>query len=120
MGHNYHPACGCCSCCKIEEAAERAAEAAAPYIAALKASWSVLSEAMGELSDDEMREMAAALTAGNDTTFAAIMRNRVKSYVADKIADRMDDRGLDMYEAASSLAEIYEVGMPAADLRAAA
>lgn len=114
MGHNYHPACGCYSCCKIKEAAERAAETAAPYIAALKANWSVLSEAMGELTDDELREMAASLAAGDDAAFTTAMRSRIDSCITELVATRMDERCCDEFEAASSLAEVYEVEMPAA------
>lgn len=121
MAHNYHSSCGCYSCGKIEEAAERASELAQPYIAALNANGSALSESMGELTDDELREMAANLAAGNDAAFAAAMRSRVKSYITDKVASRMDDLGYDMYEAASSLAEVYEADVQAlAPMRVAA
>lgn len=120
MSHNYHPACGCYSCSRKAEAAERAAELAEPYIGALESNWSILSEAMGELSDDKLRDLAAKLSHCDFAAFGAEMLRKVAGYVQDKVADRMDERGCDQYEAASSLAEVYEVDMPAAALRAAA
>ncbi|WDS36204.1 hypothetical protein [Pseudoxanthomonas sp.] len=107
MAHTYHRQCGCYSCGKAEEASERDEEMAGPYIEALKGCPTVLSEAMGELTEEEMASMAASLATGDNDKFALTMRTRIGMFVYEAVECRMDDLKCDMFTAATRLADAY-------------
>lgn len=113
MAHNYSYMCGCAGCSEIEESRERAAEAAEPYIGALESNWSVLSETMGELTDDELRDLADKLNRCDFAGLGSVLMRKVAGYVHDIVERRMDERGCDVWEAATQLASAYGAVAPA-------
>ena len=103
MSHNYHPACGCAACCRKEDADRRADELAAPLIG----SADVLSEAMGELSTEQLATMAAHLAAGDDLEFAAVMRKAIARYLDEQIDTRMDRSACSRFGSVAQLLQVY-------------
>lgn len=105
LSHNYHPQCGCYSCGRQESADDRLDEAAK----ALHANASILSEAMGELTSEQLAAMAIHLGAGDDIEFAAVMRRAIQDYVTEQIEIRMDQSSYSRAEAVAQMLKVYEV-----------
>lgn len=103
--NNYHPHCGCATCGRQELEDERADELAAP----LHASGALLSEAMGELADEQLALMAGHLAQGNDAGAAEILRSVVADCIESEISDRMDESGCTRLEAVQRMLTVYEV-----------
>jgi len=103
MAHNYHPACGCAACCRKEDADRRADELAAPLIG----SADVLSEAMGELSTEQLATMAGHLATGDDLEFAQVMRKAVEAYLDEQIDTRMDRSACSRFGSVAQLLQVY-------------
>ncbi len=114
--HNYHPSCGCSVCCQQEAVDEQVEELAQ----GLRDNPSILSEAMGEIDDGTMAQMAKSLADGDDIDFAGEFRIVIAKYVADMIERRADECGFSQIEAVMTLREVYEVPSRAPAMRAAA
>lgn len=118
MAHNYHRQCGCYSCCKIEQQDECADELALE----LFKSGTILGEAMGALTDEQLALMAGHLANGNDDGVAEILRSVVSYHIEEMIDARMDAANYSRIEAVNSLIAAHEVkrASVSASLRAAA
>ncbi|WP_226426568.1 hypothetical protein [Xanthomonas sp. MWU16-30325] len=102
--HPYHPQCGCATCSRHELSDERADVLAG----ALHRSGFVLSEALGELTTEQLALIAGHLADGNDTGAAEILRNAVTDYLSQLISGRMDDVDCTRIEAVQHYLTVYE------------
>ncbi|WP_415916329.1 hypothetical protein SE336_16055 [Xanthomonas arboricola] len=102
--HPYHPQCGCATCSRHELSDERADVLAG----ALHRSGFVLSEALGELTTEQLALIAGHLADGNDTGAAEILRNAVGDYLSQLITGRMDDVDCTRIEAVQHYLTVYE------------
>ncbi|WP_126969032.1 hypothetical protein [Xanthomonas sp. BRIP62411] len=102
--HPYHPQCGCATCSRHELSDERADVLAG----ALHRSGFVLSEALGELTTEQLALIAGHLADGNDAGAAEILRNAVGDYLSQLISDRMDDVDCSRIEAVQHYLTVYE------------
>jgi hypothetical protein len=102
--HPYHPQCGCATCSRHELSDERADVLAGD----LHRSGFVLSEALGELTTEQLALIAGHLADGNDTGAAEILRNAVGDYLSQLISGRMDDVDCTRIEAVQHYLTVYE------------
>lgn len=102
--HRYHPQCGCATCSRHELSDERADVLAG----ALHRSGFVLSEALGELTTEQLALIAGHLADGNDEGAAEILRNAVGDYLSQLISGRMDDVDCTRIEAVQHYLTVYE------------
>ncbi|MBB5675550.1 hypothetical protein [Xanthomonas arboricola] len=102
--HPYHPQCGCATCSRHELSDERADVLAG----ALHRSGFVLSEALGELTTEQLALVAGHLADGNDTGAAEILRSAVGDYLSQLISGRMDDVDCTRIEAVQHYLTVYE------------
>ncbi|MBO9766483.1 MULTISPECIES: hypothetical protein [Xanthomonas] len=102
--HPYHPQCGCATCSRHELSDERADVLAG----ALHRSGHVLSEALGELTDEQLGLMAGHIADGNDAAAAEILRIAVADYLSQLISGRMDDVDCSRIEAVQHYLAVYE------------
>lgn len=102
--HPYHPHCGCATCSRHELSDERADVLAG----ALHRSGFVLSEALGELTTEQLALIAGHLADGNDTGAAEILRNAIGDYLSQLITGRMDDVDCSRIEAVEHYLTVYE------------
>ncbi|MEA5123272.1 hypothetical protein [Xanthomonas floridensis] len=102
--HPYHPQCGCATCSRHELSDERADVLAG----ALHRSGFVLSEALGELTTEQLALIAGHLADGNDTGAAEILRNAIGDYLSQLISGRMDDVDCSRIEAVQHYLVVYE------------
>ncbi|QTK37298.1 hypothetical protein [Xanthomonas citri] len=103
--HPYHPQCGCATCSRHELSDERADVLAD----ALHRSGDVLSEALGELTTEQLSLIAGHLAQGNDAGAAEILRSAISDYIASEIERRMDDVGTTKLETVQRMLTVYEV-----------
>lgn len=104
LAHNYHQHCGCAACSRQELADERADELAL----ALHKSGDVLSETLGELTTEQLSQMAGHMAQGNDAAVAEILRTAVSDYLSQLINGRMDDVDCSRIEAVQHYLAVYE------------
>lgn len=102
--HPYHPQCGCATCSRHELSDERADVLAL----ALHRDGSVLSEALGELTTEQVALIAGHLGQGNDEGAAEILRAAVADYLSQLITGRMDDVDCSRIEAVQHYLTVYE------------
>ncbi|WP_372174360.1 hypothetical protein [Xanthomonas axonopodis] len=102
--HPYHPRCGCATCGRHELSDERADVLAG----ALHRSGDVLSEALGELTSEQLELIAGHLADGNDAGAAEILRTAISDYIASEIERRMDDVGTTKLETVQHMLTVYE------------
>ncbi|UXA66049.1 hypothetical protein [Xanthomonas prunicola] len=102
--HPYHPQCGCATCSRHELSDERADVLAG----ALHRSGFVLSEALGELTNDQLALIAGHLADGNDEGAAEILRTAIADYLSQLISDRVDDVDCSRIEAVQHYLTVYE------------
>ncbi|MCC4613629.1 hypothetical protein LL963_16280 [Xanthomonas campestris pv. esculenti] len=102
--HPYHPQCGCATCSRHELSDERADVLAG----ALHRSGFVLSEALGELTTEQLVLIAGHLADGNDTGAAEILRTAIADYLSQLITGRMDDVDCSRIEAVQHYLTVYE------------
>ncbi len=102
--HPYHPQCGCATCSRHQLSDERADELAQ----ALHGHGNVLSEALGELTTEQLALIAGHLAQGNDTGAAEILRNAVADYLSQLINGRTDDVDCSRIEAVRHYLTVYE------------
>ncbi|PPU60010.1 hypothetical protein AB8813_08930 [Xanthomonas arboricola pv. corylina] len=102
--HPYHPQCGCATCSRHELSDERADVLAL----ALHRDGSVLSEALGELTTEQLALIAGHLAQGNDAGAAEILRNAVTDYLSQLINGRMDDVDCSRIKAVRHYLTVYE------------
>ncbi|MGQ5245436.1 hypothetical protein [Xanthomonas arboricola] len=102
--HPYHPHCGCATCSRHELSDERADVLAG----VLHRSGFVLSEALGELTTEQLALIAGHLADGNDTGAAEILRAAVTDYLSQLITGRMDDVDCSRIEAVQHYLTVYE------------
>jgi hypothetical protein len=102
--HPYHPQCGCATCSRHELSDERADVLAG----ALHRSGFVLSEALGELTTEQLALIAGHLADGNDTGAAEILRTAIADYLSQLISGRMDDVDCARIEAVQHYLTVYE------------
>ncbi|KGR44460.1 hypothetical protein [Xanthomonas vasicola] len=102
--HPYHPHCGCATCSRNELSDERADVLAD----ALHRSGDVLSEALGELTTEQLALIADSLAQGNDEGAAEILRIAISDYIASEIERRMDDVGTTKLETVQHMLTVYE------------
>ena len=101
--HSYHANCGCFTCGKEEELAERRNEAIAAAIPSLIALPSFVSEALGENPMSWEAELTAALASGDDAQAGRILRREVVEHAALGIYRLQDARRCEVDEAVQSL-----------------
>ncbi|PPU46799.1 hypothetical protein XarbCFBP7697_14195 [Xanthomonas arboricola] len=102
--HPYHPQCGCATCSRHELSDERADVLAL----ALHSDGSVLSEALGELTTEQLTLIASHLAQGNDEGAAEILRAAVTDYLSQLVTGRMDDVDCSRIEAVQHYLTVYE------------
>ncbi|WP_372382158.1 hypothetical protein ACCQ12_15375 [Xanthomonas sp. NCPPB 1068] len=102
--HPYHPQCGCATCSRHELSDERADVLAG----ALHRSGFVLSEALGELTTEQLALMAGHIADGNDAAAAEILRTAIADYLSQLITGRMDDVDCSRIEAVQHYLTVYE------------
>ncbi|CAD1792707.1 hypothetical protein AE929_09605 [Xanthomonas arboricola] len=102
--HPYHPQCGCATCSRHELSDERADVQAL----ALHRDGGVLSEALGELTTEQLALIAGHLAQGNDAGAAEILRTTITDYIASEIDRRMDDVGTTKLETVQHMLTVYE------------
>lgn len=102
--HPYHPQCGCATCSRHELSDERADVLAN----ALHRSGHVLSEALGELTSEQLVLIAGHVADGNDAAAANILRIAVTDYLSQLITGRMDDVDCSRIEAVRHYLTVYE------------
>ncbi|MEQ8034293.1 hypothetical protein [Xanthomonas sp. WHRI 6106] len=102
--HPYHPQCGCATCSQHELSDERADVLAG----SLHRSAHVLSEALGELTDEQLALIAGHVADGNDSAAAEILRIAVADYLSQLITGRMDDVDCSRIEAVQHYLTVYE------------
>ncbi|ARV23355.1 hypothetical protein NDK37_12490 [Xanthomonas citri pv. glycines] len=102
--HPYHPQCGCATCSRHELSDERADVLAD----ALHRSGDVLSEALGELTTEQLALIAGHLAQGNDAGAAEILRSAISDYIASEIERRMDEVGTTKLETVQHMLTVYE------------
>ena len=102
---NYHHRnCGCSFCCQVELQDERAEELAQP----LYCSGAVLSEALGELTVDQLAAMAQCMYAGDANGLFDIMLRAQDGYIKETIERRADDVNCSRFEAVEFWLTAYE------------
>ncbi|PPU41857.1 hypothetical protein [Xanthomonas arboricola] len=102
--HPYHPQCGCATCSRHELSDERADVLAL----ALHRDGGVLSEALGELTTEQLALIACHLAQGNDEGAAEILRAASTDYLSQLITGRMDDVDCSRIEAVQHYLTVYE------------
>ncbi len=105
MAHNYHPNCGCYSCCQQEARDEQADELAV----SLHQSGNLLSEALGELSPEQWNRAASLAADNDDLALGELIRRAVDRYIDEQVETRMVESGLSRIEAVDRMLTVYEV-----------
>lgn len=105
MGHNFHPHCGCASCCEVEDAAERDDELRVTYLTALTGCPDFISEV--PMNSEECAAAAAAITAGDMDRLGHIFLRAAEREASEYIAAKAEECGITPGEAAERLYSIY-------------
>jgi len=105
MSHNYHPHCGCASCCEVEEAGERDDELRATYLPALTACPDFIAEV--PLNPEECIAAAKAVNDGDLLELGRVFLVAIEREASECIAVKAEECGITQGEAAERLYGIY-------------
>lgn len=105
MGHNYHPHCGCASCCEVEEAGERDDELRDTYLIALTTCPDFIAEV--PLNPEECLAAAMAVNVGDMADLGRLFLAAIEREASECIAVKAEECGITQGEAAQRLYGIY-------------
>lgn len=106
MAHNYHPHCGCASCCEVEEAGERDDDLRATYLTALTTCPDFIAEV--PLNPEECIAAAKAVNDGDLLELGRVFLAAIEREASECIAVKAGECGITPGEAAERLYGIYK------------